>query len=242
MNFINQLRALQADDSSSDEEFPSFVTSATPPDSEDGSSASSIFTVNTTPDKPARKRKHEADDAPQSAKKPKKELSTPPRNGESPAATEPAQTQLSDKSKKRHFDDTAQAADGGHQSPAKKRKSASPKARDAEVPMEYHERVVYDMLNDPIGFDDLVRDTKRKTPNHVKSSFAKWRRRQRQPTPPLVMSGAISVKLSAPKPQSALVVPPMATGWVPGTWAGGWANVPDTAVSATVPAIKSACA
>ncbi|KAL2131153.1 hypothetical protein VTI74DRAFT_5464 [Chaetomium olivicolor] len=57
--------------------------------------------------------------------------------------------------------------------------------------MEYFEWRAHDMLTDPLGFDDCVHDTKKPFPRQAARGFAQCRRRQRQPTPPLEMRGAL---------------------------------------------------
>ncbi|KAK4042194.1 hypothetical protein C8A01DRAFT_14127 [Parachaetomium inaequale] len=73
--------------------------------------------------------------------------------------------------------------------------------------MEYFERRAHDMLTDPLGFDDYVYDSNKQTPRHVARSFAKYRRRQSQSPPPLVMSGALGPAPAAnpanPKPKGS---------------------------------------
>jgi hypothetical protein len=68
--------------------------------------------------------------------------------------------------------------------------------------MEYFERRVHDMLTDPLDFDDCVYDSTKPTPRHVERSFARNRRGQKQPPPPLEMSGA-----AGPAPGAKPVTP-----------------------------------
>ncbi|KAL2166445.1 hypothetical protein VTG60DRAFT_2753 [Thermothelomyces hinnuleus] len=65
--------------------------------------------------------------------------------------------------------------------------------------MEYHDQRVHDMLTDPLGFDDFVYDTTKPIPPHLARSFARYRRRQPQSPPPLIMSGAIGPAALAAK-------------------------------------------
>ncbi|KAL2174745.1 uncharacterized protein P884DRAFT_263383 [Thermothelomyces heterothallicus CBS 202.75] len=65
--------------------------------------------------------------------------------------------------------------------------------------MEYHDQRVHDMLTDPLGFDDFVYDTTKPIPRHLARSFARYRRRQPQSPPPLIMSGAIGPAALAAK-------------------------------------------
>ncbi|KAK4136694.1 hypothetical protein BT67DRAFT_488314 [Trichocladium antarcticum] len=69
--------------------------------------------------------------------------------------------------------------------------SAAPVAPKPLRKMEYFEERVHEMLTNPLGFDDLVYPTDKPVPNYVKRQFAKCRRSQREPTPPLEMSGAL---------------------------------------------------
>ncbi|KAK3300086.1 uncharacterized protein B0H64DRAFT_379927 [Chaetomium fimeti] len=71
--------------------------------------------------------------------------------------------------------------------------------------MEYFERRVHDMLTNPLEFDDCVHDSTRPPPRHAARSFAKYRRRQTQAPPPLVMSGALGPAAPA---SSTLVAKP----------------------------------
>ncbi|KAL2125286.1 hypothetical protein VTJ04DRAFT_1651 [Mycothermus thermophilus] len=58
--------------------------------------------------------------------------------------------------------------------------------------MQYHERVVYDMLTDPLGFDDCVYPSSKPPSKHTARDFSRWRKRgQVWPPPPLEMTGAI---------------------------------------------------
>ncbi|GAB1310152.1 hypothetical protein MFIFM68171_00362 [Madurella fahalii] len=73
-------------------------------------------------------------------------------------------------------------------------KKGSPSAPALQKPvhkLEYFELRAHQMLSNPLGFDDLVYDTTKQQPAYVKRSFAKCRRRQRDPTPPLEMSGGL---------------------------------------------------
>ncbi|KXX82876.1 hypothetical protein MMYC01_200671 [Madurella mycetomatis] len=63
--------------------------------------------------------------------------------------------------------------------------------------MEYFELRVHQMLNNPLGFNDLVYDSTKQQPAYVRRSFAKCRRKQRDSTPPLEMSGGIGPVESA---------------------------------------------
>ena len=69
--------------------------------------------------------------------------------------------------------------------------SSAPLSRKPVDKMEYFERRVHDMLASPLDFDDCVLDSTRPMPRHAARSFAQYRRRQPQPAPPLVMSGAL---------------------------------------------------
>ncbi|KAK4100623.1 hypothetical protein N658DRAFT_91187 [Parathielavia hyrcaniae] len=71
---------------------------------------------------------------------------------------------------------------------------------------ELFERRVYEMLTDPLGFDDCVRDSARPTPRHVVREFARYRSRQTQPPPPLVMSGALGPMPVPPPSEGAKVM------------------------------------
>jgi hypothetical protein len=68
--------------------------------------------------------------------------------------------------------------------------AATPAAKKPVEKMEYFERRVHDMLTDPLDFDDCVYESTKPTPRHVARSFARNRRGQKQPPPPLEMSGA----------------------------------------------------
>lgn len=58
--------------------------------------------------------------------------------------------------------------------------------------MEYHELRVYEMLTDPLGFDDCVYPaTNKQSPRHMSKKFARQRGLQNQPSRPLEMSGAL---------------------------------------------------
>jgi len=126
-------------------------------------------------------------------------------------------------SKKRAFDD--QKTEGEGELPAAKKikpenrnavKSVTTKAESSKAApaapisqkpigrMEYFEQRVYEMLTDPLDFDDFVYDSNKPIPRHVARSFAQCRRGQTQPPPPLVMSGAIG---SASDAKSATTKP-----------------------------------
>ncbi|AEO70118.1 3a8e6998-d433-431d-a756-17ba90af5aeb [Thermothielavioides terrestris] len=67
-----------------------------------------------------------------------------------------------------------------------------PAARKPVHQMEYFERRVYDMLSDPLGFDDCVYDANEQMRRHAARKLARHhRRRQNRPAPPLEMSGAL---------------------------------------------------
>lgn len=63
--------------------------------------------------------------------------------------------------------------------------------------MEYFDLRVHQMLSNPLGFDDLVYDSTKQQPAYVRRSFAKCRRKQRDSTPPLEMSGGLGPVESA---------------------------------------------
>ena len=69
--------------------------------------------------------------------------------------------------------------------------SAPPTPQKALPSKEFFQQRVDDMLKNPLGFDDFVYGTKRPMPRHLQRQFAQCRRRQREPTPPLVMSGGL---------------------------------------------------
>jgi hypothetical protein len=81
------------------------------------------------------------------------------------------------------------AATGG--SSSKATATAHPQIKKPVGQMEFFERRRYEMLNDPLGFDDCVHDTTKPIPRHAAKSFAQYRRREKGPPPPLEMSGAI---------------------------------------------------
>jgi len=91
------------------------------------------------------------------------------------------------------------------------RASSAPAASPTKPPVparkgkEYFETRVQEMLTDPLGFDDLVYPTTKPLPKHAQQSFARWRRRQRQPPPPLVMSGAIGTVGDDKSPKKGMV-------------------------------------
>jgi hypothetical protein len=68
--------------------------------------------------------------------------------------------------------------------------AAAPAAQKPVDKMEYFERRVHDMLTDPLDFDDCVYDSNKPMSQHAARSFARNRRGQKQPPPPLEMSGA----------------------------------------------------
>lgn len=139
--------------------------------------------------------------------------SPPQAIAKAPGTTvEPAQHSGEKKLQKRKLDDDHHdRTRPGHQPASEKAKpnsgkpgkQASNKAESSKGPssnpgsqkpvheMEYFERRVHQMLSQPIDFDDLVYDSKKQPPAYVKRSFARYRRKQRQPTPPLEMSGAL---------------------------------------------------
>ncbi|KAJ4290644.1 hypothetical protein N0V88_006391 [Collariella sp. IMI 366227] len=80
-----------------------------------------------------------------------------------------------------------------------KASSAPPASSKPVHKMEYFERRAHEMLTDPLGFDDCVHDTKKQFPRNAARSFAQCRRRQRQPTPPLEMRGALGPAQNAKK-------------------------------------------
>lgn len=82
--------------------------------------------------------------------------------------------------------------------------SATPVSQKPIGRMEYFEQRVHEMLTDPLEFDDFVYDSNKPIPRHVARSFARCRRGQTQPPPPLVMSGAIG---SASDAKSAITKP-----------------------------------
>lgn len=82
--------------------------------------------------------------------------------------------------------------------------SATPVPQKPIGRMEYFEQRVHEMLTDPLEFDDFVYDSNKPVPRHVARSFARCRRGQTQPPPPLVMSGAIG---SASNAKSAIAKP-----------------------------------
>ncbi|KAL2263453.1 hypothetical protein VTK26DRAFT_6751 [Humicola hyalothermophila] len=97
---------------------------------------------------------------------------------------------------------SAAANEQQHQRAIKKipPETAKPESTAAQTPQqpapvvrqkEYFQKRVDDMLTDPLGFDDFVYGTNKPIPRYVQKQFARCRRRQREPTPPLVMSGAI---------------------------------------------------
>ncbi|KAK4215276.1 hypothetical protein QBC37DRAFT_419636 [Rhypophila decipiens] len=71
----------------------------------------------------------------------------------------------------------------------------SPKRNNPAAPLKYHEQVVHDMLNDPLGFDDLVYDSK--GPMHNRNKFRSFRNRYKKPAPNFspLMSGGIGKDL-----------------------------------------------
>lgn len=132
-------------------------------------------------------------------------------SGKAPAvAPEPARPNGTKKMKKRKLDDEKNETESEPHA-AKKMKpetrkraeqvpvkaansttaSAAPVAPKPLRKMEYFEERVHEMLTNPLGFDDLVYPTDKPVPNYVKRQFAKCRRSQREPTPPLEMSGAL---------------------------------------------------
>ncbi|KAK4181325.1 hypothetical protein QBC36DRAFT_374378 [Triangularia setosa] len=59
--------------------------------------------------------------------------------------------------------------------------------------MEYFERRRHEMLDDPLGYDDLVRHTNKPIPAFVQKKFLRWERHYRHPKPEkFEMSGAVS--------------------------------------------------
>ncbi|KAK4238027.1 hypothetical protein C8A03DRAFT_44177 [Achaetomium macrosporum] len=84
---------------------------------------------------------------------------------------------------------TMSAPAGG--SSSKAAATATPQMKKPVGQMEFFERRRHEILNDPLSFDDCVHDTTKPIPRHAAKSFAQYRRRQKGPTPPLEMSGAI---------------------------------------------------
>lgn len=153
---------------------------------------------------------------------------SPEVNGKAPAAA-PEQPQPNGiKEPKQKLDKEKSQAEKNEQCAARKPKSESAKpapkpptkaesSKDAPAAppikkkpvsqMEYFERRVHEILQDPLGFDDLVYDSNKKPPRHLARKFRQGRRHQRHPTPPLEMSGALGrvpdAKPAAPKRQSS---------------------------------------
>ena len=195
MDFVDQLRRLQADESS-DEESGLLLPPATAP----------------APRRTAAKRKappaEEADaETSRAAKKakpppmPNGSGSAPHTNGSSSTAKVINRAEGGERVAKAESSKAESSKAESHKSESRKsdsRKPESPKAapgsRVSQKPAartEYFEERVHDMLDDPLDFDDFVYDSNKPTPRHVARSFAQFRRRQTQPPPPLVMSGAV---------------------------------------------------
>ncbi|KAK4129251.1 hypothetical protein N657DRAFT_63607 [Parathielavia appendiculata] len=100
-------------------------------------------------------------------------------------------------------------ADPVRASPAQSNPAGGPKRM-----KELFERRVHEMLTDPLGFDDCVRDSARPTPRRVVREFARYRGSQTQPPPPLVMSGAL-------RPMAEVAKAKMAYGSGSGSGGGG---------------------
>ncbi|KAM7200434.1 hypothetical protein V8F33_003880 [Rhypophila sp. PSN 637] len=83
----------------------------------------------------------------------------------------------------------------------------SPKRNNPAAPLKYHEQVVHDMLNDPLGFDDLVCDSK--GPMHNRNRFRSFRNRYKKPAPNFspLMSGGIGKDLPEVKKSTAAAAP-----------------------------------
>ncbi len=205
MDFVDQLRRLQADESS-DEESGRLLTSATAP----------------APRRTAAKRKaapaEEADaETSRAAKKAKPAAPSPAAegklapmaNGSGSAPKTNGTTSTAKVIKPASSGARMEAEGGGRVAKAESSKAQSSKAapgsRVSQKPAartEYFEERAHDMLNNPLNFDDFVYDSTKPTPRHIARSFAQFRRRQTQPPPPLVMSGAIGPASDA-KPATA---------------------------------------
>ncbi len=214
MDFVDQLRRLQADESS-DDESGALLTSVSVP----------------APRRTAAKRKaapaEDADaETSRAAKKAKPAPSSPAAESKpAPAANGSASASPAKIIKRASGGAGTEAKDGkrvakaeSSQAGSSKAESSQPESRQSapgsrvsQQPVartEYFEERVHDMLNDPLDFDDFVYDTAKPTPRHVARSFAQFRKRQTQPPPPLVMSGAIGpaseAKPAATKPSGSL--------------------------------------
>ncbi|KAH6651051.1 hypothetical protein F5144DRAFT_598463 [Chaetomium tenue] len=240
MDFINHLRQLQADESSSDEETGRLLTDAAVTARRRTTPPSKPPAATTTPPAqpaeakaltPKRKREAPAEAAPEgidaetrrAAKRAKLQLPTPPASTSPPAplangtnspskrapaaekgktATAPPTTASStiNQPKAARIASSSKAPAAAPAPAATKTKPPKKAATTPSSPrapalplnkMEFFERRVHDMLTRPLDFDDCVLDTARPIPRHAARSFAQYRRRQTQPAPPLVMSGAI---------------------------------------------------
>jgi hypothetical protein len=237
MDFIKQLRLIQADELSSDEDSSfSFVADSTP--DHDCSSVSDTTTM-TIPERSdgetkasSTKRKRDSvtksassgEDAAETSRIAKKAKKTESVSAQkAPVATsEPTQANGTKKLQKRKLDDEKSEKEAEQPRAAKKMKpesekqvrqvpakaesskaaSAAPVSPKPVRTMEYFEERVHQMLSDPLGFDDLVHPSSKPVPNYVKRQFAQCRRRQRQPTPPLEMRGALGPAPDAKPPTS----------------------------------------
>ncbi|KAK3382432.1 hypothetical protein B0T24DRAFT_601567 [Lasiosphaeria ovina] len=124
-------------------------------------------------------------------------------------AKSPASKKEEKKEKKRKFDD--KSVDGDDQAPGSKkpRIEAKPEAKSAKVDLNdgaprpeknFYAQRAWDMLDDPLGYDDLVHDDPRPGQREkIMRRFKRFRSRQRAP-PPLVVSGGLSVDIKSPRP------------------------------------------
>ncbi|EAQ93575.1 predicted protein [Chaetomium globosum CBS 148.51] len=235
MDFINHLRQLQADESSSDEEPGRILTAAavTAPPAKPPAATTTppAQPAETKAPTPKRKREAPAEAAPegidaetrQAAKRAKLQLPTPPASTSPPsplangtpspkkkgvraaeekkaAAAPPTTTTTTTKTHQPKAASIASSSKAPAPAAAATKDEPPEKAATtvaARAPrkpldqMEFFERRVHDMLTRPLDFDDCVLDTARPIPRHAARSFAQYRRRQPQPAPPLVMSGAL---------------------------------------------------
>lgn len=232
MDFINNLRMIQSEEPSSDEDSCLTLSSFNTGRSSVSGSTTSTQDKSDEETKPVLKKKRDlipkstspaqatagASSIPEEPKKTdevakvqaqKPSLSI---NKTTTPAPETAESTGVKNSQKRKLDDEkSDIATNGQQRAAKKIKpepaktaekvplkpesskapSAPPTPQKPLPSKEFFQQRVEDMLKNPLGFDDFVYGTKRPMPRHLQRQFAQCRRRQREPTPPLVMSGGL---------------------------------------------------